>query len=299
MSTPESTPPESEPKPTSAAAPASPGLPDDADDLRGAHFRELLHSTLTWILLGGGSLVLGVIFVIAFSPVVGAIVFVVAFLVGLWIVFKVADSRAADDFFHVYAAQHDLTLGGRTSLPAATPLLRKGDDQYAERTLTGQLATGVAGFLAIYTYVTESTDSNGNRDKQYHPFTLGVTEVDECAPHVPELYCQRKFGLRSLERFEDVFRRSKERVELESSALDDKYEIFCRKGQDANWLRQLFSPTFIVWLTDSAPDKFAFELVDGTLVAYVHGHKEDTADLDRVGAATGVVATRLREESAE
>jgi hypothetical protein len=273
--------------------------PDDADDLRGYHFRELIHKPKTWILVGGVALLAGAIFLFAFGPVVGAIVFVVVFLFGIWVTFNIADSRAADDFFHVYAKQRDLVLGGKTSLPAATPLLRKGDDQYAERTLTGELTPNVGGLLAIYTYVTESTDSKGNRNKDYHPFTLGMTEVPECVGHVPELYCQRKSGLRSLEKFEDVFRSSKERVELESGALDDKYEIFSAKGQDANWLRQLFSPTFIVWLTESAPDKFAFELVGGTLVAYVHGHKEDTADLDQVGTATAAVARRLREESTE
>jgi hypothetical protein len=289
-----------------AAAPAAPtpsapsaAEPDDANDLRGYHFRELLHKPLTWILVGGGSLLLGVILVLAFSPVVGAIAFVVAFLFGLWLTFNVADSRAADDFFHVYAGKRGLELGGRTSLGSATPLLRKGDDQYAERTLSGELAPGVGGLLAIYTYVTETTDSKGNREKTYHPFTLGMTEIPECVAHVPELYCQRKSGLRSLEKFEDVFRTSKERVSLESEALADRYEIFSAKGQDAVWLRQLFSPTFIVWLTEAAPDKFAFELVGGTLVAYVRGHKEDAADLDKVAAATAMVAGRLREESAE
>jgi hypothetical protein len=273
--------------------------PDDANDLRGKHFRELLHSPLTWLFVVGASLILGLVFVFTFSPVVGAIVFVAIFLIGLWVTFKVADSRAADDFFEVYAKQRDLTLGGKTTLPATTPLLRKGDDRYAERTLTGEFAPGVGGFLAIFTYVTESTDSDGNRQKQYHPFTLGVTSIPECVGHVPELYCRRKSGLRALEGFEDLFRNSKERVELESSALDDKYEIFSGKGQDANWMRRLFSPTFIVWLSESAPDKFAFELVNGTLVAYVRGHKEDTADLDRVAAATAAVAKRLRDESAE
>jgi hypothetical protein len=287
----------------SQAAPSAPAKaaaePDDANDLRGYHFRELLHKPLTWILVGGGSLLLGGILLVAFSPVVGVIAFVVAFLFGLWMTFNVADSRAADDFFHVYAKQRDMVLGGKTSLPPTVPLLRKGDDQYAERTLTGELGQRVGGLLAIYTFVTESTDSKGNREKTYHPFTLGMSQVDECVPHVPELYCQRKSGLRSLEKFEDVFRTSKERVKLESEALDEKYEIFCGKGQDATWLRQLFSPTFIVWLSESAPDKFAFELVGGTLVAYVHGHKEDTRDLDTVAAATVTVATRLREESAE
>jgi hypothetical protein len=302
MSTPEPPQPESEPTPPPAASAPPPTAtpdPDDADDLRGMHFRQLLRSPLTWVLLLGASAILGLVFVFALSPVLGAVVFGVCFLIGLWVVFKVADSRAADDFFEVYARKRNLILGGKTSLPAATPLLRKGDDRYAERTLTGELAPGIGGLLAVYTFVTESTDSDGNREKQYHPFTLGMTDVAECVAHVPELYCQRKSGLRSLEGFEDLFRRSKERVTLESEALAGKYEIFSGKGQDPIWLRRLFSPTFIVWLTDSAPDKFAFELVGGTLVAYVRGHKEDTADLDRVAAATGAVAKRLRDESNE
>ena len=218
---------------------------------------------------------------------------------GIAIVAVIADSQAADDFFDVYARKRGLTLGGKTSLPALTPLLRKGDDRYADRTLTGPIAPGLDGALVLYTYEDETTDSEGNRETNYYHYTLGMVEVPECVDHVPELYCQRKSGLRSLEKFEDVFRVSKQRVKLESEALDRKYEIFSTKGQDANWLRQLFSPTFIVWLCDSAPEKFAFELVNGALVAYVNGHKEDTADLDGMARAASTVATRLREESTE
>ncbi|MBN9623643.1 MAG: hypothetical protein J0H06_11940, partial [Actinobacteria bacterium] len=183
-----------------ANAAAAQAEPQDANDLRGYHFRELLHKPLTWILVLGGSLALGAIGAAVAGPVLGAIVFVVAFLAGIWLTFNLADSRAADDFFNVYAKRRDMTLGGKTSLPPSTPLLRKGDDQYAERTLTGELAPGVGGILAIYTYVTESTDSNGNREKTYHPFTIGMTEIQECVAHVPELYCQRKSGLRALEK---------------------------------------------------------------------------------------------------
>jgi hypothetical protein len=272
--------------------------PDDANDLRGFHFRELLHRPLTWFLVGGGSLAAGVVFLLTFGVGVGVVVLVLGLAFGIWVVWKIADSRAADDFFGVYATSRGLELGGKTALPRATPLLRKGDDRYAERTLAGEIAPGLAGSLALFTYVVETTDANGGRNKTYHPFTLGMVAVPECVDHVPELYCQRKGGLRSLEKFEDVFRRSKERVTLESEALADKYEIFAGKGQDATWLRRVFSPTFIVWLTESAPDKFAFELVDGTLVAYVRGHQEDTAGLDQVAAATGLVATRLKEKSA-
>jgi hypothetical protein len=52
-------------------------------------------------------------------------------------------------------------------------------------------------------------------------------------------------------------------------------------------------------LTDSAPKKFAFELVDGTLCCYVNGHKKSAAELDGVRAASAAVATRLREEALE
>jgi hypothetical protein len=192
-----------------------------------------------------------------------------------------------------------MALGGRAALPPLTPLLRKGDDRYAERTFTGSLADGLDGTLALYTYEEETTDSEGNRQTSYYHYTLGLVELPECAEHVPELYCQRKFGFRALEKFEDVFRGSKERVKLESEVLDEKYEIFAGKEQDAVWLRRLFSPTFIVWLTDEAPKKFAFELVAGGLCCYVNGHKDNTADLDMVCAASAAVAGRLREEAAE
>ena len=273
--------------------------PDDANDLRGFHFRRLMRRPLTLILIGAFVLIVGIGVAAVSAPLLGLIAAGAALLVGVGIVFAIADSRAADAFFAAYAQQHDLVLGGRTSLPAATPLLRKGDDRYAERTLTGVLGENVGGILALYTYEDETTDSEGNRQTNYYRYTVGLTEVPECAGRVPELYCQRKFGLRALEKFEDVFRRSKERVTLESEALDERYEIFAGKEQDAVWLRRLFSPTFIVWLTDSAPEKFAFELVEGTLCCYVNGHKEDAADLDTVAAATAAVAKRLRDEATE
>lgn len=284
--------------PDGAHSPAA-TAPDDANDLRGFHFRRLLGKTLTLVLIAAFAIAAGVAGAVLAGPAVGGGAAVAIFLLALLIVFAIADSRAEDAFFQAYAQQHGLTLGERGPLPAATPLLRRGDDRYAERTLSGALAEGLEGTLALYTYEEETTDSEGNRQTDYYRYTLGLVEVAECAGHVPELYCQRKFGLRALEEFEDVFRRSKERVKLESEVLDEKYEIFAGKEQDAVWLRQLFAPTFIVWLTDSAPKKLAFELVGGTLCCYVDGHKKRAAELDEISAATAAVAKRLRDESLE
>ncbi len=284
---------------TEETKPAPAVVVDDANDLRGMHFKRLMGKTLTWGLIAGFMVAAGVAGAVFLSPVVGLILAVAVFPVALIVVFSIADSRAADDFFTVYAQQRGMTLGGRTALPPMTPLLRKGDDRYAERTFTGPLADGIDGTLALYTYEEESTDSEGNRETSYYRYTIGLIEIPECVEHVPELYCQQKFGFRALEKFEDVFRGSKERVKLESEVLDKKYEIFADDKQDAVWLRRLFSPTFIVWLTDEAPKKFAFELVGGTLCCYIHGHKDNAEDLDVVRAASAAVTTRLRDESSE
>jgi hypothetical protein len=273
--------------------------PDDANDLRGFHFKRLLGKPLTWVLLAIFAAAAGVAGAILVGAAIGAAAAAGALLLGLLIVFAIADSRAEEAFFAAYAEQRGMALSGKGPLPAATPLLRKGDDRYAERALAGPLGDGVDGVLALYTYEDETTDSEGNRQTNYYRYTVGLAQVPECAGFVPELYCQRKSGLRALEKLEDVFRGSKQRLELESEALDERYEIFAGKDQDANRLRQLFSPTFIVWLTDSAPEKFAFELVDGTLCCYVKGHKEKAAELDTIRAASASVAIRLREESTE
>jgi hypothetical protein len=273
--------------------------PDDANDLRGFHFKRLLGKPLTWVPIAIAVLAAGVAGAIFLGPAIGAAGAGAAFLLSLLIVFGIADSRAEEAFFATYAEQRGMALSGKGPLPPATPLLCKGDSRYAERALAGPLADGVDGVLALYTYEDETTDSEGNRQTNYYRYTVGLAQVPECAGFVPELYCQRKSGLRALEKFEDVFRHSKERVKLESEALDERYEIFAGKGQDPNWMRQLFSPTFIVWLSDSAPEKFAFELVGGTLCCYVSGHKKKAAELDTIRVASAAVASRLREESLE
>jgi len=274
-------------------------LPDDADDLRGFYFRLLLGKASTQAVIAAAAIVAALIGAAAAGPGVGAVAFLGGLLVALAVVFAIADSRSETAFFELYGEQRNMAVYGRGRLPETTPLLRKGDDRYAERSLEGPLGDGVDGLLALYTYEEESTDADGDRQTSYHRYTVGVAELPECAGFVPELYCQRKVGLRALEGLEDVFRRSKERVKLESEALDERYEIFAGKAQDPNRLRQLFSPTFIVWLSEAPPEKFAFELVGGNLCCYVSGHKKTAVQLDILRACTAKVAARLREEALE
>jgi hypothetical protein len=291
--------PESAPPPPAAPPEGPPQALDDANDLRGHHFKLLIGKPLTWVLIVAAALAGGIAGAAFLQPLLGAVIGVGLVLVGLLVVFAIADSRAADSFFSAYASERGYELGGRSPLPPVVPLMRKGDDRYAERTLSGPIGEGFEAILALYTYEEESRDSKGNKQTNYYRYTVGLVNVPECQAHIPELYAQRKFGFRALEGFEDIFRTKKERVKLESEVLDQRYEIFATKQQDAIWLRRLFSPSFIVWLADSAPQKFAFELVDGNLCCYVSGHKENAAELDGIAAATTAVAKRLREEANE
>jgi hypothetical protein len=272
----------------------------DADDLRGAFFGMLIRKPLTLALLAAFAIACGFAGLAFGGALIGAIGLAAAIVVGLLVVFGIADSRSEDAFFNEYAAARGMSVeGGHRHLPESTPLLTKGDDRYATRLLEGPLGEGVAGLLALFTYEEKSSDGEGNETTNSYRYTIGIAEVPECLYLAPELYCRRKFGFRALEGLEDVFR-SKKRVEFESERLAERYEIFANPDlQDFNWLRQLFSPSFIVWLAESAPDGFAFELVGGHLCCYVSGHKTDSADLDAMRAATATVATRLREESTE
>jgi hypothetical protein len=125
-----------------------------------------------------------------------------------------------------------------------------------------------------------------------------VSNLPETAPYLSELSLQRRSGFRFLDGAEDVFR-SRQRVELESEAADKRFEIFIGRNDDMNRARQVFSPTFIVWLAEKAHKDIAFELVGGAFVVNVKGHKNSAHELDEFCEAAAVVARRLIEEATE
>jgi hypothetical protein len=274
-------------------------IPDDANDTRGRHLKALVRNP--WVL--GLTWTLAVIALLAAGTQagwgIGGAAAGVVLLIALIVVWVVATSRAADDFFAAYAQGRGLErVDGRGSLPPVTPLLRKGDRRYTEQTFNGTLPGGLVGSLALYTYEETSTDSNGNRDTTYYHFTVAVSQLPETAPFLGELAMQRRFGFRFLDSAEDKFR-SRQRVELESELADKKFEVFIGEGDEMHRARQVFSPTFIVWLAEEAHEGVAFELVAGALVVNVKGHKKTAHELDEFCEAAAVVARRLHEEAVE
>jgi hypothetical protein len=267
-----------------------------ANALRGAEFKKLMGSAKTWIIILICSAVIAAAGAII-GPVFAAGGFVITFLTGVAITFFMADHRAAHAFYEAYANARGLTKWTAKSLGGSTPLLRKGDKQRVDVLFEGELAPGLEGQLALWNFIVESRDSKGNETEVNYPFTLVLFSLPETLQHLRDIRVQKKSGFKALEKFEDSFRRSHERVTLESEAMRDRYEIF--KGKDENdvWVRRLFSPSFIVWLSEAPPEKFGFELENGWLCVYVPKHRDSAEGLDEMITIGTTVAARLREEA--
>ena len=279
--------------------PDLPPVPDDAGDTRGWHFRRLLGN----VVVIGLTAIFAAIALVAVGAQTGFGIGAAAaggvLLIALLVVWALASSRAANDFFTAYAKGRGLSrVDGRTNLPPITPLLRKGDRRYAEQRFNGVLPGGIDGSLCLYTYEEETTDSDGDRQTTYVHYTVVMTQLPATAPLLQEMFCQRRFGFRFMDSMEDAFRR-RQRVEHESDAVDREFEIFIGERDDMNRARQILSPTFLVWLEAHSAKEFAFELVAGSLVANVKGHKKSATELDLLCQASAAVARRLQDEAAE
>jgi hypothetical protein len=278
---------------------AAPEVPADADATQGRHFRRIATHPATLVI--GGVIALAALVGAGASAGwgIGAAAAAGVIVLTLLVVWLIANSMAAEDFYRSYAAGRGLArIDGKSDLPPLSPLLRKGDKRYAEQRFNGVLAGGLNGSLCLYTYEEETRDSDGNKQTTYMHFTIVLTELPDTAAYLQELYCQRRFGFRFMDSMEDVFRK-RQRVEQESDAVDKSYEIFIGEHDDMNKARQVLSPTFLVWLEQNSDENFAFELVAGSLVANVKGHKKSAADLDRICTNSAAVARRLEEEAGE
>ncbi len=280
-------------------AAAGPPVPQDDDDLRGYYFRQLLGSRVTQVL--GGMLVLAAFVggLAGAGLIIGILAAVGAAAIVLIVCLVMANSRSQKAFYVAYATSRNLAYNGsRGMLPPTCELLRKGDARYTDRSFTGPLPGGPNGVLAHYTYEEESTDSDGNRQTSYYHYTVVFCELPQLAPFVQELVCHRRSGFRFLDSAEDKFRK-RQRVELESEAFDKHFESFAGQHDEMNRIRQIYEPTFIVWLAENSPKNFEWDLVAGTLVCSVKGQLDSTVELDGLCAASGVVAKRLFDEAGE
>jgi hypothetical protein len=263
----------------------------------GKALRQVMASPVALIALIVVVAAAGIAGAVAVSPAVGGGAAAGAALVWFLTVLGVAYNRAHKAFYAAYAQERGLTWQHDSSVPAATPLLRRGDTRRVDESFTGTLPGGLDGELALYSYEERSSGSSGQA-KEIHHFTVVVGALPGLETRLPGLFVQRRSGFRFMDGAEDAFR-STERIRLESEVLDRKCEIFADRSCDANWLRQLFDPKFVDFLAEGAPDGFAFEVENGTLCINVNRYRGKAAELDELCRAASTVAKRITDEAAE
>jgi len=201
--------------------------------------------------------------------------------------------------FASYAASRGLAVDTATRLPRTTPLLAEGELHSVEAVMSGWLATYVEAQMALVSRDEVTTDEQGVETKGVAHFTVAVTHVPKAKRFIPWLLCHRAEDEHLLGRAADSLIHGNQRVRLESAELDERYRIYASPDHDDNWLHQLFSPSFIVFLLERAPQGFAFEYVEGTLCVSVIGRRTLTEDLDGLRDATVALVARIREQIKE
>lgn len=169
-----------------------------------------------------------------------------------------------------------------------TPLLVEGKGAALQPALRGSLGDGVEGVVGQLTYT---------RNKTFR-FHVALTQIPAATAFAPRVFCIRRGrSTRDDEFYGFEARHSK--LWTESTALNERYEVATSPYQDANWLRQLFSPGLVDWLGTKAPADFSFELAYGALLGSVEAEDPGADGLAALCEATAHVATRIREECEE
>jgi hypothetical protein len=269
-----------------------------ADQLTRTEFVKLLKQRKTQLMILAGAVLAGIVCVYYISPLGGLIAAVLMLLVGVGITWAVADHKAEEAFYDSYAESRGLTRS-EADLGEDTPLLKKGDERKTDEMFKGPLNDRFDGSLSLYTYTEVTHDHKGNRYERNYPFTIVSIEMQDVYRHMAELVVEERSGFKVFDKLEDAFRGKLKRLKLESQALDERFEIFVRENQDPVWMRRLFSPSFIVWLTEHPEKDLAFEFGNANLHVYIPKHKKTAAEFDSIIAVGCELAGKLRAEAAE
>ncbi len=165
-------------------------------------------------------------------------------------------------------------------LRAVTPLLEGGGDDSSA--FSGELPGGLIGTIA-----------------HHGRLTAVITSVPETSGYVRALSCRSRAVSvdRSYRKLEHVGGWHEQ--ELESNRFNDAFSLEVIEAQRTGWVFQVFSPSFITWLSDRAPGDISFELNEAHLCVAVPRRLEDESELDALCEAAQRIAGRLSEESLE
>ena len=269
-----------------------------ADHGQGELFRSYLRSRTTfWALFIGGS---------------------AAFLYGAWkrdplimaagpagvalavtgIAWFMADRAAAERFYRGFARSVGLGYASRFELLSLTPLLGAGSRRRAEHWMYGQLPGDLPGGVGHFVWERIERDSDGHQKvRERNRFTVCVADLEPSMALFKGVFLRPRRGV--IASHSDWLKDTRtRRVEVESTAFTQRYELLIADDQDEVILRRLLSPTLVSWLANH-PLAPGVELKAGALVVFVPHAIEDAGNLTYLIDATRHVASRVLSEVEE
>ena len=275
---------------------AAPRVPPNVDSTRGPHFQALIGSGTTVVT---GVVVAAILFSIgaaghsAAVMIGGPIAVAVAALLICWVM---ADKQAEKEFFGLYARAHELNHWEKYSLPELTPLLGGGDRRHCEHWMESH---GRA--IGWFTFEVKNEHDDNKDTYTPHHFTVATVDLGELGmARFQGIYMRRRRGI--FDRLDSdanwLRGHSLEKIELESTAFCETYELYRERDQDELKMRQLFSPSFVIWCANH-PLKPGFELRAGQLVVFIPGHCGEAGKLDFLLMAAAEISKRIQAELTE
>jgi hypothetical protein len=276
---------------------AAPRVPPNTESTKGVHFRAVAGSGFAVV---GGAIAAAVVFTIGAASHNVAIMLggpVAVVLLVLVISYFAADSKAEDEFFNRFAQAHGLMHASKYAVPEFTPLLGGGDRRHCKH----WMMRGDGSALGWFTF--EVKHENGDKPDTWesHDFTVAMEDHGELGMRrFQGIYLRRRRGL-----FDKLDTDSNwlgnhrlKKIELESTQFCETYELWADRDQDDIVVRQLFAPSFVVWLAEH-PLQPGFEVRAGTLVVFIPGHCGEAGKLEFLLMATAEISKRIQAELTE
>ena len=168
------------------------------------------------------------------------------------VAYRAASRRAETEFFAELAPALGLTYTIAGDYIPITPLLGAGDRRRFENTMQGPLFGRTGGPPCLIGHFTYETRSSSGDVEHWapHPFTVCAIDLGDPILRFHGIYLRRRLSALGLDH--DWLKRAPrpEEVELESERFGQIYELRRAADQDTLALRELFSPSLVVWLSE-------------------------------------------------
>lgn len=285
-------------------------LPDHAHKLAPARDRQLRRKQTAEVIFSVAGAATAVAMVLAqdWSLEATMLVGVLAAALGTLIGYALTQRTGAEppEALREYAHVNKVALNN-SNLPAVTPLLLQPwgrTDGHVE----GLHPTGFRGRIGVFNFVRPHrmylnvamqmiTRSLWPEPKGLY-MLVALAELPRSRATLPLLLCERRYGGALIDSVEETARGLR-RVHLESAELEKLYEVFTHPRQDPVWIRRLFSPTFVVWLSEEVAQELSFEIFDGYVCAAKpvrDAHKLSRREIERMSSIAAQLVARIETE---